>query len=378
MNKLITIVVLSVFAVSMMTAQIKVIAPNGDVGIGVDSPTEKLDVDGNAKVRGNVLSVGTDITGGAAFVKVGVGRPAPGAAAFDFVSNLAYPAFGLRLLRDANGTSRFSHRGANPLMFATNDMAAMQFLTNNTIRMTIQNDGQVDINGSATVNGGVSVTSDKRLKKGISNYKKGLEEVLKINPKVYSYTGEARTSTTREYIGVLAQDLEEIVPEFVSTHTYQEYSDNGEIVSEKDYLKVHDSELKYLMINAIKDQQRIIDVQDQKITALEEKINQIMTNIGADNGSIDVSIESKNIALIQSDPNPFTEFTTVKFNMISDNEGDASLVVTNATGEVVKTMPLTERKGEVKIELNGMPNGVYIVSYLFNGQRLDSSKVIKQ
>ena len=68
MNKILsTLFVMFAFA-TITLAQIKVVAPNGDVGIGVDNPTEKLEVDGNVKINGEEINEGFQCvkTGGSA------------------------------------------------------------------------------------------------------------------------------------------------------------------------------------------------------------------------------------------------------------------------------------------------------------------------
>jgi hypothetical protein len=69
-----------------------------------------------------------------------------------------------------------------------------------------------------TVNGDITATSDRRLKKHIA-YKVdfGLAEVLALKPVTYRWKkAEGRERTDKE-IGLIAQDVEEIFPEFVHT-----------------------------------------------------------------------------------------------------------------------------------------------------------------
>jgi len=59
--------------------------PDGKVAIGIDNPTQKLDVNGNANVRGNFLNVGQDVGATAAYLRVGYGRSTNGTAAIDCI-----------------------------------------------------------------------------------------------------------------------------------------------------------------------------------------------------------------------------------------------------------------------------------------------------
>ena len=68
--------------------------------------------------------------------------------------------------------------------------------------------------GAAVFNNDVTAFSDKRLKTDISNIKNGLDKVMRMQG-VYYKRNDVKDA--REQIGVLAQDMEAIVPEVVLT-----------------------------------------------------------------------------------------------------------------------------------------------------------------
>ncbi len=49
---------LDIFDVTNNGVRIAILAPSGNVGIGTTAPTEQLDVNGNLRVRGNIVSTG--------------------------------------------------------------------------------------------------------------------------------------------------------------------------------------------------------------------------------------------------------------------------------------------------------------------------------
>ena len=378
MNKILsTLFVIIAFATITM-AQIKVVAPNGDVGMGVDNPTEKLDVNGNINVRGSNVTIGSDAAGGAVGVDVGVGRSANGSATFDFVSDVSnYAAWGFRLLRGSTGVSRFSHRGTNDFLFATNDAAEMRFLTDNTTRMTISAGGQVDIAGSATVNGGVAVTSDRRLKDNVRNFKLGLEEVLAMNPVSFQYNGQGGTSATdRPFVGLIAQELQEIAPVFVSDHEYVEKDDMGKVVSSETYLKIHDSEIKYLLVNAIKDQQKIIESQEAVISDLEERLSKIEESLSNHNTDVQNEILEKGSVLFQNIPNPASSTTTINYEVPS-SANNAQINVVDSKGSIVKNIALDNMgKGSVSLNIEDLPSGIYHYTLVVDGSTIETKKMV--
>ena len=337
----------------------------------------KVTSDGVNHALNPVLVVGENTTSGAAFVKVGVGRPAAGSAAFDFVSDVgAFPVFGLRLLRNVSGTSRFSHRGTNPLQFATNDAGNIQFLTNNSVRMTVNAGGGVDIAGAATVNGGVTVTSDERTKKSINDFSLGLDEVLQLRPISYEYNGFANTNPNgRKFVGLVAQELQKVAPQFVSNHISSEYNDDGDVIGSTEVLKIHDTELKYLLVNAIKDQQKMIEDQAVRIADLEESISTIGSVESINNTNITLS--SYDLAeLDQNTPNPFNGQTTISYVIPTDAQ-NAQIMVYGQSGQLMKSLDIDHvGQGTLTVDAQDLPSGTYSYQLVVDGRNIQLNKMM--
>jgi len=58
-------------------------------------------------------------------------------------------------------------------------------------------------------------------------------------------------------------------------------NEKGEVNNEKDYLQVYDTGIKYMPINATKEQQEIIDNQAEKIETLEETLAELQATVAA-------------------------------------------------------------------------------------------------
>ncbi len=103
----------------------------------------------------------------------------------------------------------------------------------------------LEVNGTAAKPGGGSwtATSDRRLKKDISDYKEGLKKVLAISPVNFRYNKFSGYDTKKEHIGVIAQELLEVAPYMVSTFEKDE----------EEYLQVDNSAMTYMLINAVKE-----------------------------------------------------------------------------------------------------------------------------
>ncbi|MBK8504993.1 MAG: tail fiber domain-containing protein [Saprospiraceae bacterium] len=134
---------------------------------------------------------------------------------------------------------------------------------NNNKNLLIDTDGKVGIgtdapafklhvNGDAGKTGGGSwsVASDRRLKTGISDFSEGLSIVGAIRPVSFRYNGLLELPTNETYVGVIAQELEAIAPNMVKAFTG---SDGNS------YLNVDPSAFDFILINAVKEQQKMIE-----------------------------------------------------------------------------------------------------------------------
>lgn len=121
----------------------------------------------------------------------------------------------------------------------------------------------VKINGSLTTTGplftptGSVSTSDLRLKNVGKEYKIGLEKILQLNVKEYTFKSD---KTKRKRIGVIAQELQKVIPQAIIQGPGND--------KYKSLLYVDTNELGFTMINAIKQLY-------QKIVAINNRINKL-------------------------------------------------------------------------------------------------------
>ena len=147
---------------------------------------------------------------------------------------------------------------------------------NITERMRINKYGQVGIgtpspdellsvNGNASKVGGGSwkTYSDERLKKNIQNFESGIDVIKKLRPVTFNYNGINNLPTEEQQIGVIAQELQELAPYMVSTSTGQD---------SVEYLSVNPSAFDYILINAVKEQQAMIEKLQAELATLREEL----------------------------------------------------------------------------------------------------------
>ena len=116
-------------------------------------------------------------------------------------------------------------------------------------------DGQIDCeDGDCLENDDCfAINSDYRLKDNISLLQYGLAEVLQLDAKTYTYKSD---ESLEKRMGFIAQDVQLIMPELVSID-----------ISNK-HLKLKYMDLMSVLVNAIKEQQKTIEANNEQIEIL--------------------------------------------------------------------------------------------------------------
>ena len=106
-----------------------------------------------------------------------------------------------------------------------------------------------------------STYCDSTLKKDIKPFNDGLDVINKINPVTYRYNGKAGLPTNTENVGILAQEIQKVAP-YTIIPTKMRIEPTDTFLTE--ILGFNFSALNYVIINAIKEQQKMIaDLQNQ-------------------------------------------------------------------------------------------------------------------
>jgi hypothetical protein len=132
-------------------------------------------------------------------------------------------------------------------------------------------DATLSVNGTADKPGGGSwgTPSDGRLKNVDGSFHSGLEQVLKLRPVRYRYKADNALgiSDHEEHVGVVAQEVQRVLPEAVSENN-------------RGYLLVNNDPIIWAMLNAIKEQQKEIKALRKRAVRLESKLKELQTQRG--------------------------------------------------------------------------------------------------
>ena len=225
-----------------------IVTNEGQVGIGTPIPEKMLDVNGEMIVKDNNRI--------AVFQSSGVNS---------FIS-----------LENSNGTvgTSLGYFGSNVneyfyIDLPTGGFGEMVILDNGNTGVGTQNPQfLLHVAGAAGKPGGGPWTaiSDYRLKESVKPYQAGLKELLLINPVKYRYSERSGLPTSEDYIGVIAQEMETIAPYTISKKKLIEGSD-------QDFLVFDPNALTYILINAVKEQQKMIEKQQNQIDQLIQRLD---------------------------------------------------------------------------------------------------------
>jgi hypothetical protein len=134
--------------------------------------------------------------------------------------------------------------------------------------------GSFIVNGSGTYTGSWTLASDRRYKKNVEPIKNSLDQVTQLDPVKYEWKREEypeKNFHDGKQVGLIAQDVEKILPNVVSTDS------NG--YKSIDYIKIN-----LYLIEAIKEQQKSIEYLRNEVDELKSKLrDEVSLNTPSDN-----------------------------------------------------------------------------------------------
>lgn len=221
-----------------------------------------------------------------------------------------------------------------------------------------------------------TVTSDRRLKEVIAPYKDGLSTILKINPVLFKYNGKAGLPTTETFVGIIAQDIQQIAPHTVRSYVYQDTTGVHE-----EYLSYNPNDVFYMLINSIKELNSLVDQQKQELARQAKEIGELKSSTSL-NSSIAMrqQRETSSLKLARLDqniPNPFSGETVIGY-YIPESSQRAVVMIYDMTGKKIKSQEITTRgEGRVKLQSGtDLAQGMYIYALMVDGSEVDVKRMI--
>jgi len=235
---------------------------------------------------------------------------------------------------------------------------------------------------------GVINTSDARDKTNIRDLSYGLKDIMKLRSVKFNWLNK---SSEGDKLGLIAQDLQKVIPEVVRDFDYVTDEKTGlqtKIPAKR--LGVMYSDLVPVLIKGMQEQQSIIEKQQASFEQQQEIIEKLQsdmddlkkrmsTSFATTNQSSNVSKEISDLSLAhlnQNAPNPFNSATVINY-YLPETEGNASIEVISSNGQLVKAYPVTQKgNGLLTIKAGELSAGTYYYTLMVNGAKVDSKQMV--
>ncbi len=223
-------------------------------------------------------------------------------------------------------------------------------------------------------NGTIYATSYEYISKS-SNFKSNFGDLPNSLDKILSLQTQSFTYQTNKY-----------PDENLPTGIQYEYSVNEfekvfpELISrDSNDLALNTSALQPFIVEAIKEQQVIIESQSEQINNLQEQINELSVlvdnqTLNTDNSNL---INYSTPILYQNTPNPYTNQTTIKYSL-PDNTSNSFIKIYNISGVEIQSIELQNQKGQnnITIDASNLESGIFAYTLIVNNQVVDTKTMV--
>jgi hypothetical protein len=249
------------------TAALPAITTTGDTNTGMFFPA----ADNIAFAEGGTEAMRLDSSG-----NVGIGTSSPSTfnpnSLYNIVTSIK-PAGDQVLTLGSywqGGVGQYSYINSSQNAVPSN-ASALLFQGGGTERMRISETGSLILVGS-TAQKATGTTwsnpSDQRLKDNIRDYTKGTTELMQVRIREWEYNGKGGTTEGMKGLGVVADEVMTVLPNTVETYDAKLNADDEETTAIK---KFDATEITWLLVKTVQEQQTIINDLKARVEALEAK-----------------------------------------------------------------------------------------------------------
>jgi len=241
-----------------------------------------------------------------------------------------------------------------------------------------------------------SIYSDGRIKRNIRADVPGLSFIKKLHPVTYNLnfdsmdelfnTGKTNVSgidvpielderektvrAAREkevHTGFIAQEVEKTAKSIG-------YEFSGVEVDEVGIYSLRYAEFVVPLVKAVQELSEQNERMQEQINELKKENDLLKISPRSVTSSEQVA-DMPRAVLYQNAPNPFSERTVIKFEL-HDNTANASIMVFNMQGALVKQFPIQRQQQSITINGSELASGMYFYSLIVNGQEIDTKRMI--
>jgi hypothetical protein len=235
---------------------------------------------------------------------------------------------------------------------------------------------KLDVNG-VTQSLAYIATSDARLKTDVEEITNANAILQGLAGKTYNWnqaTIETTGAANVKQYGFIAQEVAEVLPEAVSVNEAGQYG-------------VNYTYFIPLLTEGYKAQQKELDAKNDEIDALRSQMNAMMNEMAAMRNAINALPGSQlntgdldngsgtGSTLVQNQPNPFSESTTIQFNLNKEVQ-NAAIYIYNLNGEQEASYPIQKGHNQIVVHKESLRPGIYIYSLITDGVVADTKRMV--
>ncbi len=270
------------------------------------------------------------------------------------------------------------------------------------------------VNGTTHCTAGIWTTSDQNLKENIHDFQDANAILSQLHSVRYTYRTEEFPQinfSEGPQIGLLAQELEEVLPEAVRETTMPAMYDTlGNMTSEPVTFKaVSYEKLIPILVTGHQEQQSALEQLQTENADLKAQLNELNAKFNQLEAclmnrfpdlcsisqgmiqqnstetqqqliqSIEVNLSSKNaIILNQNVPNPFAESTVITYS-VPTSIAKAQIHFYDGQGKLIQSVDITGGgNGQLNVFGSDLSSGTYSYSLVADGKIIDTKKMVKQ
>lgn len=262
--------------------------------------------------------------------------------------------------------------------------------------------GNIWANGTGYSSGGW-LGSDNMLKTNVDTISNASLIIKNLKPKSYYFDTTniyGMNFSSKKQYGFIAQDVETILPELVSSTKKEAELDtaNNIVKPAVTFKTMNYNALFALLVKAMQEQQKTIDSLKNKTSKQDSINNAVQAQIAALTSSVSsccsnssvrttkpeevnqltIDLSDKDIIVLnQNVPNPFAEQTTITYN-VPEKYGYAQIIFNTIEGKIIKAVDITKKgRGQLNVFASDLSSGMYTYSLVVDGKIIDTKKMVK-
>jgi hypothetical protein len=251
--------------------------------------------------------------------------------------------------------------------------------------------------GDVVKTGNDNFTSDQILKQNINPLSNGLSIINQLQPKTFDY----QTNTFPQMnlpvglqYGLIAQDVQTVVPALVNTVTHPPSDVNGQYYAAQNYLTLEYTQLIPILVKAVQE----LSAQNQSLVTQMQSLTQVINSCcenqqarqtGVQGNDLNaqqqivnqynVDLSDKDVIVLnQNVPNPYAENTVITYNVPMQYKF-AQIIFKTVDGKIIKAVDIDKKgRGQLNVFGSDLSNGLYMYTLIVDGKEIDAKKMVKQ